>query len=54
MLCTWESCGLFVRNDWDDDDDDPSTFEAELAILDEIEAENAPDRLGKYTSQQIA
>lgn len=42
----------FCRSDWDDDDD-PSAFEAQLAMLDEVEAELAgeagPERLGEWT-----
>ena len=38
---------LVIRTDWDDEDDDPSTFEAELAMLDEFEAETHQDRIGK-------
>ena len=48
MFCGLTGClFLIIRTDWDDEDDDPSTFEAELAMLDEYEAETHQDRIGK-------
>ena len=45
-------CVSFLRSV--EDEDDPSSFEAELALMDEIEAENkmeedSPEILGKFS-----
>ena len=39
MTHEWSGILYFRNDDFDDDDEDPSMFEAELALLEEVESE---------------